>query len=288
MAGGWWRIIGVLLLALGLTSCTAVKLGYNTLAEVSYWWLDGYFDFNERQAPQVREDLARLHRWHRTNELPRYADLLSKMEHLAQTDAAPEQVCALFSEVRGHLVTLMDRAEPALTVMALESTAAQVDALQRKYAKKNAEFRREWIELPAAERRRARFKQVLERSESFYGPLDAPQRDAIRQHVERSSFDPEVSLAEQLRRQQAVLALFNRIVRNHPPLSEVRTELHRLMRDQLDSPDRAYRAYAENLQNEGCRSVAALHAVTTAPQRSKAAERLRAYASDARELAGMR
>ena len=47
-------IIGLLCLALaGLSGCSALRLGYNTAPELAYWWIDGYADFDDAQAPQV-------------------------------------------------------------------------------------------------------------------------------------------------------------------------------------------------------------------------------------------
>ena len=94
------RIIGALALALALSACSAVKLGYNTLGEVAYWWLDGYVDLTESQAPRVREDLGRLHLWHRGTELPRVADLLQNMEKLVPADIVPAQACVFVTELR--------------------------------------------------------------------------------------------------------------------------------------------------------------------------------------------
>ena len=54
------RIIGVLLAAAVLAACSAVKLAYNNLPELSYWWLDGYLDFDGAQTPRVRDELTEL------------------------------------------------------------------------------------------------------------------------------------------------------------------------------------------------------------------------------------
>ena len=54
------RIIGALLLASALAACSSVRLAYNNLPTLSYWWLDGYVDFDGAQTPRVREDLGQL------------------------------------------------------------------------------------------------------------------------------------------------------------------------------------------------------------------------------------
>src|SRR3954451_17700071 len=82
------RIIGLLTFAAALSGCSAIKLGYNNLDEIAYWWVDRYLDFNEEQSRRVREDLARLHRWHRQEELPEVAAILHRMEQLAPDDVS--------------------------------------------------------------------------------------------------------------------------------------------------------------------------------------------------------
>src|SRR6185295_17419252 len=88
------RIIGVLALGAALAACSAVKLAYNNLPEVGYWWLDGYVDFDDAQTPRVREELRQLLAWHRRDELPKIADLLQQAQALAPADLTPAQACA--------------------------------------------------------------------------------------------------------------------------------------------------------------------------------------------------
>ena len=53
-----WRIIGVLVLAASLGACSTVRLAYNNLPELAYWWLDDYLDFTGAQSLRVREELS--------------------------------------------------------------------------------------------------------------------------------------------------------------------------------------------------------------------------------------
>ena len=51
-------IVALVLLAAGLTGCSAVRFGYNQAPELVYWWLDGYVDFDDAQSRRVREMLG--------------------------------------------------------------------------------------------------------------------------------------------------------------------------------------------------------------------------------------
>ena len=66
---GTWHIIArktsVLGAALLLSGCGLLSLAYNQLPNLSYWWLDDYFDFNTAQSTQVRNGLDALALWHK-------------------------------------------------------------------------------------------------------------------------------------------------------------------------------------------------------------------------------
>lgn len=280
------RIIGALLLAMGLCGCSAVKLGYNSAAQAAYWWLDGYVDFSDAQSQRVRDDLARLHQWHRESELPRYADVLDKMERLAPAEVTPAQACALFGELRQRLEVLSEQAEPAVMALATSLAPRQLAHLERQYAKNNAQYQGDWIAISAAQLQDKRLKQLVERTEMIYGRLDEAQQEAIRLQVQKSAFDPARILAERQRRQQDLLATLRKLPGQPPPQARA------LMRGYLErvqhSPNAAYAAYQEGLIQEGCAAFAAAHNSTTPAQREAAARRLRAYQRDLRELAAQR
>ena len=109
------RIIGVLLVTAALGACSTVKLAYNNLPEVSYWWLDAYLDFDGSQTPKLRDELAQLQVWHRQNELPRVAGLLQEAQAMAPGDVTAAQACRMADQIRERLLAVAERAEPAGT-----------------------------------------------------------------------------------------------------------------------------------------------------------------------------
>ena len=280
------RIIGVLAATAVLSACSAVKLGYNNFHEVAYWWLDGYVDFDRSQTTRVREDLARLHLWHRSNELPQYADLLQKMERLAPGDVTPAQVCGFFDELRERLNALAEQSEPAVVTLALGLAPEQLLHIERKYGKSNADYRKDWVQLTPTELKEKRVKRVLERSEMIYGRLGEAQRARLRQQMEQSAFDAQRILAERQRRQQDALQTLRKLAGQPVAMAEARMLLRGYIERAQQSPNATYRAIQEALIQENCRNVAATHNSTTAAQREAAVQRLSSYQRDLRELAG--
>jgi hypothetical protein len=279
------RIIGLLVVAVALAGCSAIKLGYNSLPQVAGWWLDAYVDLSDDQEQRVREDLARLHQWHRRQELPRIGALLQQAERMAASDVTADEICALVPEIRLRLAAVLERAEPAAVTLALALQPAQLTHLQRKYEKNNRDYRKDWIDLPAEERREKQVKQYVDRMEMVYGRLEDRQRELVAGQVERSVFNAETNLRERQRRQQDILQALRKLAGQPLALSEARTAIHQLVERGLHSPDARYRAYEDTLFRQGCTNLAAVHQSTTPQQRLSAVRRLRAYQRDLEELA---
>lgn len=269
----------------GLAACSAIKLGYNNLDAIAFWWLDSYIDFTDEQAPRAREDLARLHLWHRNEQLPMMLRMLQDMEQLAPGDITPAQACTFVTEFRRQLRTVANRAEPAVVTLATGLAPEQLQHLQHKYQKNNAKYQDEWLAVPLAEQREKRFKQFLERAEMVYGRLEAPQREALRRDIDRTIFDPRRILAERKRRQHDSLQMLRQVAGGQVGFGDAR----RLVRGYLERvqvpPLEDYREYQDALIQEGCRHFAVLHNSTSPAQREAAVRRLGAYQRDLRELA---
>lgn len=284
----WGRIIGLIGLIVLLGACSAVKIGYNNVPELAYWWLDAYADFNDVQTAKVRDELARLHQWHRATELPKVADLLQKMQRLAPRDITPEQVCSLFTDVRNRLEAVNTQAEPGLVALAMSLTPEQLTHVEGKFSKNNADWRQEWLVGALAERQARRLKSSVERAEQIYSTLEEEQLAVLRASIASSSFDPELSLAERLRRQQDLIQTLRQISTGKSSPARASLALRGYLERALNSPNPAYRSYSEKSLQDSCQTFALLHNSTTTEQRARAAKRLAAYERDFRELAAQR
>ena len=278
------RIIGLLALLAVLAACSAIKLGYNNLDSVTYWWLDSYLDLTDEQTPGVRDDLARLHAWHRTEELPRLGALLRDIEGIAPGEITSTQVCAFVPQLRERLNAVGRNAEPAVVTVALTLASDQLSHLERKYDKNNEQFRKDWLRLAPADLSEKRFKQMLERMEMIYGTLDDAQRTELRRQLDRSIFDPRRVLAERQRRQQDALQILRKLAGQPVALGDARNLLRGYFERLQASPDANYRKYEQDVIAETCGVISFIHNATSPAQREAAVRRMRAYQRDLREL----
>lgn len=287
---GVGRALRALALAIGaallLQACSTVKLAYNQVTHLAYWQLNSHFSLSQAQAERVRSELEDLHQWHRETMLPRHAELLQDVQRQLASDVSAGQVCAVYEQVRTQIDRVTAQAEPKLAGLAAQLSDAQIRNLQKKQASSNAEWKKEWLDASPEALREQRYKQLLSRAEGFYGTLQAPQQAALRNYVALSSFDPERTYAERLRRQQDLVQVLRQIVAD-----PANTERHRsLLRGYLErfnaSPEPAYQRYARKLVEEGCAGFAMVHRAMTPAQRLTAVQSAKGYEQDFWVLAG--
>jgi hypothetical protein len=279
------HIIGGLLLVL-LTGCSAVKIGYDNAPALTYWWLDGYVDFNSSQSQTVRESLSALHAWHRQNELPAYADTLRNMQQLAPGDVTPAQVCGLWAEVQTYAKHLGEAAASGINAFTPTVQPEQLRHLALQFDKHNEDWREEWMDVTPDKLSKKRLKLAVERAETFYGRLEESQLAILRAAVQQSGFDAHLSYREMLRRQQDILrVLEEHSVDDAARGTRVKAEVLALLERLRHSPDPAYRAQQEKMTLESCATQATLHNSTSQAQRAKLLETLRGYEADVRALA---
>lgn len=279
-----WRIIAACLL-LALAGCSALRLAYTQAGEFAYWWLDGYVDFDGDQTLRTREAITRWFAWHRRAELPDYVSLLDRAAAEAGQDATPAQACRWFEEVRQRIDRAVDHALPDAAAIAASFSREQLNRLERKQAKNNAEFRDDFLQPDPAERREEAADRVVERAEQLYGQLDRSQRERIAQAMSASPFEPERWLAERQRRQRHLLLTLRQVqagVLSRPSATEA---LRNHWQEVKRSPDEAYRRYQQRLETANCELLSKIHNDTTPEQRQEAQRKLRGWAADLRRLA---
>ncbi|MEO8020566.1 DUF6279 family lipoprotein [Polaromonas sp.] len=274
------QIIGVLLVAGTLQACSAIKIAYNQATELAYWQLHGYFDFDSTQSPRVRQELARVHEWHRRTQLPVYIETLTKWQTLLPGELDEAQACGIFDEVRHKLQAISDRAVPAAGAVVGTLGPEQLEALKQKFSKLNADYRNDFLEGKPHALIEKRFKKALSRAEMLYGRLEEKQRTVLRERIRQSVFDANISLAEYQRRQRDALQSLSPLIAGQASEEKAKPAVQAYLQRVANSPDPAHRRYQDRLARDNCKTFAALHNSTTAAQRAKAVQTLQDYAQD--------
>jgi hypothetical protein len=283
------RIIGVLLVAaLALGGCSAVRLGYNQAPTLVWWWLDGYLDFPADQAPRVKAAIDEWFAWHRKTQLTDYADLLAVAQVQVLQPATPAQVCRWTDDLRARIDGALMHAVPLAAGLLDAVGPEQVEHLRKRYRKSNDDFEDDFLQPQADERLKASVKRAVDRAEMLYGKLDERQRRIVAEGVAASPFDPAAWYAERQAVQAEVLRTLERLGaagRERADREADTAALAALAQRVLRAPPGPYRLYQQRLTEYNCRFAAELHNSTTPAQRRAAQGRLKGWEADLRALA---
>jgi len=156
--------------------------------------------------------------------------------------------------------------------------------VEQRYAKGNAEMRRDFLQPEAQDRLDEAVKRTLERVERIYGRVGDAQKRVVREGVAASPFDPELWLAERQRRQRDVLQTVRRLSAEKADADQRLAALRVLVQRLERSPDPEYRAYQQRLTDYNCAFAAQIHNSTTVAQRQRARETFKGWEEDLRSF----
>jgi hypothetical protein len=277
---------GVLLALLLLGGCSAMRVAYGQGPLLVYWWLDGYLNFTPEQSIKVKAGLADSFAWHRETQLDDYAVWLGSIRQQLAGDVTPAQVCELSEQAQARLQPVVRQLLPLAAGIAPTLGPEQLAQLRQRYAKTNAELRKEYLQPDRAERQKASIERAVDRFEDVYGRLDTRQRQLVADLVRASPFDAEAWLRDRQARQQDTLATLQRITAGSADSSRS-LELLRAWAARLEGPngpDSA--AYRQRLARYNCDFAAQVHNATTPAQRRHAQDKVKGWEDDLRTLAG--
>jgi hypothetical protein len=275
--------IAVLALLL-LPACSAIKLGYQQLPTLSYWWLDSTVSFSGNQTPAAKEAIDKLYQWHRREELPGYAALLQRTAELSAGPVQPEQLCRVIDEVQARLDTLMRQAVVQAAPVAMALGPRQLSHMARHWERQNEEWEKEWLQGDTEARMERRLDKALSRYNSFYGELNTAQINLIKTQLAQSPWTAEWGRRDRQRRQQDLLSTLQRITQSNLTQAQAEAQLWGVWQRWLQPPDAGQRAVVQSLSQRACENLAQLHNTATAEQRVRVSRRLRAYERDLLDL----
>jgi hypothetical protein len=274
----------LLLAMLWLQGCSAIKLGYQQLPTLSYWWLDNYLAFTDSQTPRIKESLDTLHRWHRQQELPLYAQWLGRAAQSSQGPVQAQDICALWTEGQIRADRLVQEALRQSAPVLVSVTPRQLSHLARHFNLKNEEWEKKWLRGSNEERLKQRLDTALERYNDFYGELTPAQTALLRSQITESGWSPEWGLQQRKRQQQDLLSALQKIQAQSLTPAQTELELFAVWQRWTQPPQPADAALAQKLRVQGCQSLADMHNSASAEQRQRAARRLRSYERDLLDL----
>jgi hypothetical protein len=278
------RLLGALLLALAVTGCSALRIGYNQADLILAHYVNDYFDLDRAQRVEFEERTDRFLAWHRRVELPDYVAFLTQAKARVERGVTREDVHWLIDGAKSRFRTLAAQAAPDAAPLLATLTDAQVAHLQEQWDKDNAKFAREWkLGAPEAERRRIVVRKTLDQVRDWTGALTVDQEKQITELLRGVPLVTQLRHEDRIRRQKEFASLL--ADRRQPDFA---AKLRAWLTEWEAGRNPEYERMQVQVTEQRIRIILAVQASLTPEQKRKALHRLQDYIDDLRSLSAQR
>ncbi|MBF8178227.1 DUF6279 family lipoprotein [Herminiimonas contaminans] len=276
----------ILLMASLLLACSAARLGYSNGETISYWWLDSYVDFDSSQKQWVKERIDKVFVWHRQTQLKEYVRLIDRMRHRDFAAVTQADLLGDYRDVTTQVLEIADKATPDFADLALSLTSEQIANIEKKFAKSNDKFRKEYLVGTSEERQEFRYRKALQQAQYWFGGFSREQEASIRSLSDARPLNNELLMAERLSRQRALLDVLKKIHAEKPGKEAAVAMLKKYVAATVDRyGNQQHQAFFEQSNAANARMVAGIMHMTTPKQKNYFIQTLQDWVNDFNKLA---
>ena len=272
-------LLAVLVISVSISGCTT-KLAYDFLDWGLYWELKDYVKFTRDQRLLVKEEISQLIDWHRSEELPKYADQLEKLSALLENGLTVEHLEEYYNNLRDSWQRIVIKTLPAAVDIISNLNDEQVNDFFEMLIEKEGDDAKEIENGTNARTLKKREAYVSKKIVGVIGKLNEDQKSLIAQWVRGMKPTKELSLGHAIQwrtRMQTVLA-----ERHNEQQLENNLMVLFANPDQLRSA--SYRRVIEKNKRLIMQLLFDLNQTLTNQQRSKLVKKLQSYINDFRDL----
>ena len=272
-------LLAVLVISVSTSGCTT-KLAYDFLDWGLYWELKDYVKFTRDQRLLVKDEISQLIDWHRSEELPQYADQLEKLSKELKSGITVEQLEESYNNLRDSWQRIVIKTLPAAVDIISNLNDEQVNDFFEMLIEKEGDDAKKIEKGTNARTLKKREAYVSKKIVGVIGKLNEDQKSLIAQWALSMKPTKELSLAQAIQwrtRMQPVLA-----ERHNKQQLENNLMVLFANPDQLRSA--SYRRVIEKNKRLIMQLLFDLNQTLTNQQRSKLVKKLKSYINDFRDL----
>jgi len=272
-------LLAVLVISVSTSGCTT-KLVYDFLDWGLYWELKDYVKFTRDQRLLVKDEISQLIDWHRSEELPQYADQLQRLSKELKSGITVEQLEESYNNLRDSWQRIVIKTLPAAVDIISNLNDEQVNDFFEMLIEKEGDDAKKIENGTNVRTVKKREAYVSKKIVDVIGKLNEDQKSLIAQWALSMKPTKELSLAQAIQwrtRMQTVLA-----ERHNEQQLENNLMVLFANPDQLRSA--SYRRVIEKNKRLIMQLLFDLNQTLTNQQRSKLVKKLQSYINDFRDL----
>lgn len=207
-------ILFVCVFSLAASGC-GVKLVYNNLDRIARWSVSDYLQMDQTQRAYFDAEVDRLLYWHRTTQLPQYANFLESLESALGDGTDEQEILAIINTMFGWGDAIEARGMPMIIELLLSMNDEQVAALPALLTESNRDFMESEEDASVSEMQKEWQREFVDGFSRIAGKLNREQKDYLTAQSVR--YIPQYGLwVEYRQRWQAELLRLLREERDDP------------------------------------------------------------------------
>ncbi|MFT5709543.1 MAG: hypothetical protein ACI8QT_000229 [Halioglobus sp.] len=171
--------LGAVFLVLFLSACSSTSFIYNRLDIILPWYLDDYVDLSREQNHSLDSLLQPFLRWHRQEELPQYALMLSDIEASLDQPVSPEVVAGIFTTIEAAWFRLEDRSIEWMFKLGDELSEEQISQLLGVLNQEQEEYEEKYLPRSDEEYQEESYDNFTDGLGDYLGRLSSNQREIL-------------------------------------------------------------------------------------------------------------
>ena len=272
-------LLAVLVISVSTSGCTT-KLAYDFLDWGLYWELKDYVKFTRDQRLLVKDEISQLIDWHRSEELPQYADQLEKLSKELKSGITVGQLEEFSNNLRDSWQRIVIKTLPAAVDIISNLNDEQVNDFFEMLIEKEGDDAKKIEKGTHVRTVKKREAYVSKKIVDVIGKLNKDQKSLIAQWALSMKPTQELSLAQAIQwrtRMQTVLA------ERHNE-QQLENNLMVLFANPEQLRSASYRRVIEKNKRLIMQLLFDLNQTLTNQQRSKLVKKLQSYINDFRDL----
>ena len=162
-----------------LFGCSSTTFIYNRIDLLLPWYLESYVDLNQEQRQDLNELLVPFFKWHREEELPKYALIIENLESILDEDIQIESIESITYDVEQSWFQLEDRMLIWMLPMARDLTNEQITELLQSMQTKVSQSENKYLNRNLQTYQNDNYKRLRKNLRRFIGGMNKDQLDLI-------------------------------------------------------------------------------------------------------------
>ena len=174
----------LLIFVLLLVGCSTTTFVYNRVDFLLPWYLGNYVELTRDQKQYLDELLIPFLSWHRSEELPKYLEIINLTENILEREVKPENIATISSNIEESWFRLEREVLVWVLPLASDLTDEQIQSFLQVMKKKATEYENKYLGRSEKEYRQDAYDKIRDNLQRFMGDLSQQQLSLVKTYSE--------------------------------------------------------------------------------------------------------